>query len=127
MVSKRKLEQMIAEAVHQLEARNIKLRRIHKPTVVYLGGRRRVLPPHNERAWFAEYFKENILEKSMTPEQATRESYALLRYKQDLAGMSDGSNLAAMFGLMMGGVSERPEEVYHTALEEYDTSQISKR
>ena len=60
----------------------------------------------------------------MSPEEATREAYALLRYKQYLAGMSDGSSLGAVMGLLMGVGTERAKEAYREALQKYDrTSQ----
>ncbi len=114
----KKLELAISEGILLLEARGIHLHKIQKQTVVQLEGRRRILPPHDEREWFGEYFKECMLQgKNISV--AARESYALLRYKQDLAGMSDGSPLGSLFGMTMSG-NDNSKEIYQAALREYD-------
>ena len=128
MLAKPTLEKTIKEAIKQLERRGIKLQKRSRE-IYYLAGYRRVLPKHDEKVWFRNYFRDCtrgqiVRDCYMSPEEATREAYALLRYKQYLAGMSDGSSLGAVMGLLMGVGTERAKEAYREALQKYDrTSQ----
>lgn len=112
-------------ALSLLERLGINLKVLKTITNLRLNdGRDYTLPPHSEKAWFREYIKNLIEERGMNPEKIedlTRESYASLRYKQALAGSSDGSGLGAMLALGGHVETNHAKEVYQAALKEYDS------
>jgi len=118
----RKIQQ---EALERLTERGIELRRFRKPVALPMRGGERYrynLPAHNETTWFRAYV-QHCLEKGTSSErieELAREAYGLLRYKQALAGSSDGSPLAAFFALSGHVLPNDAKRVHQRALEEYD-------
>jgi len=115
----RKIEK---EALEQLANREITLRVFRRDTQIQLYGKTYQVPAHSEIAWFRSYLSD-CLERGMTARDIiglTRESYALLRYKQALTGSSDGSQLGATLAMTGHVQGNNAKEAYHAALREYD-------
>ena len=119
----RRIEQAALEKLANL---GIKLRNFKRPINLSINGGERAfynLPQHDEKDWFREYVK-HCLEKGMNPkdvEKLTREAYGLLRFKQALAGSSDGSQLGALFAVSGHVLPDDAKQVYQSALVEFDS------
>jgi len=111
------------KAIDELNRRGVTLERFNHPTNLKICGEDFLVPAHDERSWFEKYVRDCI-KRGMNPKRIgdiTRESYALLRYKQALTGSSNGSELGAILTLSSHGVGYHAKIIYQKALEEYDS------
>lgn len=114
-------------AAYELLRRGITLGKVQRQRITIYGEDFN-LPTHDERAWFRNYVRHCIREKGMSSDEAApvaREAYALLRYKQALAGSSDGSQFSA-FMAATHVPDDKAKEIYSKALKDFD-SRVVKR
>jgi len=112
------------KALSLLDKLGIDLKVFKTSATLVLDGKQYTLPPHDEKAWFVSYLKNLIEERGINPaniEKLTREAYGCLRYKQVLAGSSDGSTLGSVLALNGHVNRDNAKEVYKNSLKEYDS------
>lgn len=121
-MAKINLKHTVEKVTNELRNRKIKLLNFKDITRKTLYGEEFSLPVHNEERWLKGYIKQCIKE-GMNPEDITplaRESYALLRYKQALAGSSGGTSFESFFA-MFNVPTDTAKVVYNEAKKEFDS------